>query len=153
MARACVNEQNIDGVTALMIAVGERRDDIVSVLLEAGALVNVQDSRSDETALMRVVRGPFYKAQREVILSLINGGARTDLQDQLGRTVFNLARPVTQKVIRTALKKRDRIMVLRYQLVREYLYGIPFLADFVFDYEDLEKHVEAKIVKNNCCLQ
>ena len=89
------------GGTALMHASGRGYSDIVKLLIESGADVNIQDNRG-YTALMSA----SYKGHREVAKLLIESGADVNAQDNDGVTVLMYASKAgLTEVVRLLIEK------------------------------------------------
>ncbi|KAL2609562.1 hypothetical protein R1flu_028135 [Riccia fluitans] len=74
------------GRTALHIAAASGNVDMVEMLLEAGAIVDVV-SKSGQTPLLEAV----YMGHFEIVLSLLGRGASTEAKNSIGWTAIHLA--------------------------------------------------------------
>ena len=71
-----IDEQNSNGLTALMLATIEGHTEIVDILIEAGADLNIQEEHGD-TALMKAI----YKKNIDIAEMLIDSGADLNIQN------------------------------------------------------------------------
>ena len=78
-----MDEQNNQGNTALLIAVGDNRLEMVQELIRAGAALDLQNNHG-YTALMYAVE---YN-RLEMVQELIRAGTALDLQTKNGRTAL-----------------------------------------------------------------
>jgi uncharacterized protein len=104
-----INTKNEDGKTALMIAIDRRQPEIVKLLIEKGADLNVQDKHGN-TALTFTI---LNIAQSNMAELLIEKGADVDLQDKDGIT------PLMKTLIFSsdeAIKKLDDLGYNRIEL-------------------------------------
>jgi len=88
-----VDRRSKTGETALMLAASSRsfNPDWIRVLLEAGADANAQDD-DGQTALMYAINQlAIYPSNRlgDIVALLRDHGARTDIRDMRGLTVFD----------------------------------------------------------------
>jgi len=87
MAGANINAQEkLYGNTALVVASKYGYTEIVKLLLEAGADVNVKN-KDGETALMKA----SYNGYTEIVKMLIDAGADVNIKDRYGTTALMLA--------------------------------------------------------------
>lgn len=77
-----INEKNVLGFTALMVAALNQQKPVVDVLLAEGADVNVTRAESGYTALLAAVTG----TNTGILKALIKNGAKVDVVDIWGRT-------------------------------------------------------------------
>ena len=88
-AGANVNAQDQSGDTALRIAAGWGRTATVKTLINAGANVNLQ-GLGGETALISAAKS--HDPDPEIIIALLDAGAKTHLKDRKGRRAIDYAR-------------------------------------------------------------
>lgn len=74
-----INQNNINGVTALMVSVYNKHYPIVKYLLEKGADINFKDAYGN-TALMYAV----CKQDEDMYKYLVNAGAGVDIKNKYG---------------------------------------------------------------------
>lgn len=86
-AKANLDAQNVSGETALILAAEEGHTDIVKLLIDAGANLNLQDMIVGLTALIAAAQGRYTDIAR----LLINAGANLDLCDKNGRSALDYA--------------------------------------------------------------
>lgn len=80
--KADLNKVNRGGWTPLMYAANVGRDNILKVLLDANAEINIQSTKQGHTALMLA----SYCASESIICFLLQNGACINMQDHSGRT-------------------------------------------------------------------
>ena len=78
-----VDLQTKEGISALMIASGNRKKEVVEVLLQRGAEVNLQN-KWGSTALMLAA----HNSDSEVVALLLDSGAKLDVQSTRGTTAL-----------------------------------------------------------------
>ena len=78
-----IDEQNSKGLTALMLATIEGHTEIVDILIEAGADLNIQEEYGD-TALMKAI----YKKNIDIAEMLIDSGADLNIPDEDGNSAL-----------------------------------------------------------------
>ena len=82
-----INIKDFMDQTALMIATGEGSIELVRILLENGANVNIQDNDDGHTALMTASRRGYINIAR----MLIDAGADLEIKDESGDTALMYA--------------------------------------------------------------
>lgn len=84
-----LNSQNAEGRTALMFAC-LNSDNIVEMLINAGANVNLRTNR-EETALLLSALHSSTTSNNKIVELLINANADIDATDEYGWTAMSLA--------------------------------------------------------------
>jgi uncharacterized protein len=88
-----INAKEAKGWTALHFAVQSFLPDIIQLLIEKGANVNIQDNYGN-TPLLNAL-GIFDGTHKDVILLLIQAGADKDLKNNSGVSPYQFALKVT----------------------------------------------------------
>lgn len=79
---ANVNHQNVDGVTALMLAVRSRQTKTITLLIENGADASIKDQNGHDALFY--LMGEFYKEDPSLIRYLLSKGVSIDQQGNDG---------------------------------------------------------------------
>ena len=82
-----INERNVKGHSALMLAAYNGNEEATEFLLESGAELNEPDF-SGGTILM----GAAFKGHLQIVKMLVEAGALTDLRNPQGQTALDFAR-------------------------------------------------------------
>ena len=85
--------QNEDGDTSLMVAIKNQHEEVVKILVNAGANLNIQNENR-ETALLLAY---FYDSMPEITKLLIEAGSYPDIQDESGYTALIAAAEFERK--------------------------------------------------------
>eukprot|EP00041_Stephanoeca_diplocostata_P012583 m.210636 g.210636 ORF g.210636 m.210636 type:complete len:478 (+) comp19012_c0_seq3:112-1545(+) len=97
-----VNVQDGNGVSPLMGAVHRRQLGIVSQLINAGAVLDYQESVTGFTGLIRAIQA----GQRDIALTLIDAGADVHIRGHEGNTALMSAAQEGDSTVITALLRR-----------------------------------------------
>ncbi|EKD52329.1 MAG: ankyrin repeat protein, partial [uncultured bacterium] len=91
-AQANVNRKNSQGQTALHRSVSRQYQNATELLLSHGADVNVQDTKSSDTPLMRLcAESPHTQPNEAFFKMLITQGAKLDIENKFGDTALLIA--------------------------------------------------------------
>ncbi|XP_033112789.1 M-phase phosphoprotein 8-like [Anneissia japonica] len=126
--RAAVNRQDKDGMTAIMYAAEQGFYNIVAILIEAGAYINLkQSSSSGETALIKACKKGFKSVAELLLLNGADWTVVTGTNSATGCPILNNNHNV-QDVIKQHV---DRLSKSVQQTMNDYLKGIATIQTLV----------------------